>query len=261
MAEHQLLYQRAVYYDIIFNRDVSREVDFIAALFQRETGRTLNSVLEIACGPGYHARGFARRGLQAAGLDLRPEMIDFARSKDALEGLQVEWLVADMREFQLDHPVDLVFNIFDGLDALLTNQDLVRHFQAVAANLAPDGLYLVDLTHPRHCNYENYGSYSYRGEMNGTTVEIVWATNKPKFNRITGVANVDVEMRVKNAGGEEIVIADTATERMLMPQEIILLSELSGALQVVDWYGDFDLEMPFDAPEARRMICILQKVG
>ena len=64
MAEHLNLYQRATYYDIIFDRNVSREVDFITAIFNRHNGAELNSVLDIACGPGYHAREFARRGLR-----------------------------------------------------------------------------------------------------------------------------------------------------------------------------------------------------
>ncbi len=261
MAEHQILYQRAFYYDILFDRDVRHEVDFMVDLFQRHTGRALSSVVEIACGPGYHAREFARRGILATGLDLRPEMVAFAQDKDAAEGLELDWVIDDMRNFHLETPVDMAFIVFDGIDALLANDDLVRHLQAVAANLAPEGLYLIDLTHPRDCNYEAYGSYRYTGERDGTTVELLWATNQPHFDRITGIASVDVEMRVGLPGGERLIITDTATERMLMPQEIILLADQSGVMKVVDWYGDFDRRIPLDAPQARRMISLLQKRG
>jgi len=54
MAEHLNLYQRARYYDIIFDRDVSREVEFIQRAFQRYAGRPgPGSVLDLACGPGW----------------------------------------------------------------------------------------------------------------------------------------------------------------------------------------------------------------
>ena len=34
MAAHMNLYQRAIYYDVIFDRDVSREADFITQAYQ-----------------------------------------------------------------------------------------------------------------------------------------------------------------------------------------------------------------------------------
>ncbi len=259
MAEHLNLYQRAMYYDIVFDRDVSRETVFIGDVYQRYTGRELESVLDIACGPGYHARDFARRGVRSVGLDLREEMIDFAKAKDAEENVAIEWLAADMRDFSLSQPVDVAFIVFDGIDALQTNLDLVAHFRAVASNLTERGLYLIDLTHPRDCSYESYGQFRYAGSRQGTSVEINWAVNQPKFDWVTGLANVDVEMRITPPGGDEFIIRDTATERMLMPQEFYLLAELSGMLEVAGWYGDFDLDVSTNDLEARRMIIVMQK--
>lgn len=37
MAEHNNLYQNVVYYDVIFERDVCREVDFILAAYHHYT--------------------------------------------------------------------------------------------------------------------------------------------------------------------------------------------------------------------------------
>src|SRR5713226_6653400 len=72
MAELNEIYRRARYYDVAFARDIGREVQFIRDLHQRRSGRPLASLLEIACGPGYHARAFARLGVKTWGLDLRP---------------------------------------------------------------------------------------------------------------------------------------------------------------------------------------------
>lgn len=261
MAEHNNFYQYVTYYDLVFDRDVSREVDFVTAAFNHHAGRSLQAVLEIACGPGYHARAFARRGLRAVGLDLNSAMIALAREKDAAEGLAVTWLRADMRHFQLDFPVDVAFCIFDGIDALLSNEDIVQHLRIVAHNLTPAGLYIIDLTHPRDCLYNYYPPFVYSGERNGVSVGIRWATNNPKFDLMTGVAYVELEMRV-NENGRELVIRDSAYERLLLPQEICLLVELSGAFRIVGWYGDFDLNQPLDdSPASRRMIVVLQKVG
>ena len=71
MAEYNEVYGRAKYYDIAFRRDVTREVDFLTELYQRHAGKPLSSMIDIACGPGYHALLFASRGVRTIGLDLR----------------------------------------------------------------------------------------------------------------------------------------------------------------------------------------------
>ncbi len=259
MAEFNNLYQRAVYYDIVFKRDVSKEVQFIRDVYHHYTGNPLGSVIDLACGPGYHARAFARLGLRAVGLDLRGEMLAFAADEAAKEGTQVEWLEADMRYYQLEQPVDAAISMFDGIDALGETPDLLAHLRAVAANLTPNGIYLIDFSHPDESFYGYYGRFHYEGERDGITVEINWALNNPQFDYITGMGYVETEMRVSE-NGEQIIIRDSAVERMFTPQELTLLAELSGALHVVGWYGDAKLSQPFDrTPASRRMICIMQK--
>ena len=260
MAEYNQVYQKAVYYDIAFNRDVSREVDFTVALYHRQTGADLHSTLDIACGPGYHAREFAKRGIRAVGLDLRPEMLVFAQEQAALENVTIQWIAQDMRRFELEEPVDMAISMFDGIDALLTNIDLIQHFQAVTANLTENGLFLIDVTHPRDCSFQDYGTFVYNGCRNETVVDVVWATNMPTFDLVSAVAQVNIEMRVSENGRQQ-VISDTAYERLLLPQELALLAERSGMFQAVGWYGDFDLNQPLDnSPASRRLIAIMQKV-
>jgi SAM-dependent methyltransferase len=262
MAEHMNLYQRAVYYDVIFDRDVSREADFITQAYQRYSGKPgPSAILDLACGPGYHALEFARRGIAASGLDLGKEMLTLAREKSDAQGLQVDWIEADMRRFVLEHPVDAAFIMFDGLDALLTTEDLITHLRAVAQNLHPDGIYIIDLTHPRECSFQKYGTFRYHGKRDGMEAEIRWATNHPRFDLVTGVADTELEMHVTDHG-REIVVKDRARERLLLPQEIGLLAEQSGVLRVVGWHGDYDVRQPLDHSEAsRRMIAVLQRAG
>lgn len=261
MAEYNHVYEKAVYYDIVFRRDVSRELDFIIEMFHRSTGRRPNALLDLACGPGYHARAFAQRGGRAYGLDLREEMIAFAQAEAEAEGVQVTWLAQDMRTFALDAPVDIILNMFDGLDCLNTNADLLAHFQAAAHNLTPGGLYLIDVTHPSDVSYGRYGDFRYHGERDGIAVEIIWATNRPTVHPLTGVATTQIEMHI-NDHGHQFVIEDFAHERIVTAQEIDLLARLSGDLGILDFYGDFDLTQPLDNTSAsRRMIGVLRKFG
>jgi len=86
MAEYHELYRRARYYDIVFRSDVGREIDFLLAAYHRHAGIEPASLLDIACGPGYHAWEAVRRGLRSIGLDLRPEMLELGASWSAADG-------------------------------------------------------------------------------------------------------------------------------------------------------------------------------
>ena len=261
MAEFNELYRRATYYDIVFNRDVSSEIDFIIALYQQyNAGKSPHSLLDLACGPGYHARDFARRGLRAIGLDLREEMLALATEAASREQITVEWVAADMRHLQLAEPVDVAINVFDGIDCLLTNDDLIAHMNAIAENLTPGGLYIIDVTHPRFTTLSYYMPFQYSGSRDGVTVEIMWKGEAVQINPLTGVAHTELEMRV-NENGHTQQFTDVAQERLLSAQEIDLLARCCGKLTPVDWYGAYDVNQPFDnSPAATRMIAVLQKL-
>ena len=189
----------------------------------------------------------------------RREMVEMVLARAAEAGLAADFFAADMRAFALARPVDLAICMFDSIDALLTNDDLIDHLRCVATNLTPGGIYVIDLTHLRDCSFASYGSFRYSGERGPVSVEIVWATNDPAFDVLTGVAEVEIELHVEDNRTRQI-IKDTARERLLTPQEILLLARLSGALEVVGWHGGYDLAQPLDStPASTRLICVLQK--
>src|SRR5262245_43797748 len=134
---YDALYQKAKYYDILFDRDVSREVDFIQQVFEKYMGKQMQSVIEIASGAGYHTLAFAEKVLLAWGVDLQGEMLDIGREKAAARGLTANWLEANMCDFDLPEPVDAAVGMFDSLTVLPTNDLIIQHFQAVARNLNP----------------------------------------------------------------------------------------------------------------------------
>lgn len=261
MAEYKTLYDRARYYDIVLARDIATEIDFIMACFQHYCGRPLQSLVDIACGPGYHALGVAAHGVQVYGVDLMETMIDLAREKAAVAAAPAEFYVADMRHFELPQAVDMAICVFDGMDALTDNEDVVQHLRTVASQLAPDGLYLLHNSHPRYTNLLQYGSYRYAAERDGVAVDLRWAVNEPVVDLVRSVAHVQIELHVRE-NGEDFIIADSATERIITPQEIALLCRLSGVFEVVGWYGDFRLDQPLDnSPQSVHMIAILRKIG
>lgn len=263
MAEFTQFYGRAEVYDIgmgrAVGRDFVRELDFLESVHLKLAGRRLRRLVELACGPGYHAREAARRGIASTGIDYSPDMLAYARAQADAEGIAAEWLEADIRDFRVPQQADLVAAPFDAIDVLLTNADIVAHFRAVAAALVPGGVYVVDVTHPRDCSPWNYGSHRYEGQRDGIRVVIEWGVNGPAIDAAAQVADTETQITVEQKGNAYQIV-DRARERFFHPQELAALAELSGALEVVMFNGDYDLAVPFDLSEqSKRLIAVLRR--
>lgn len=264
MAEFREFYGRAFVYDVgmgrAVGRDFVREVDFLEGLHRRLVGRPLRRLAELTCGPGYHAREAARRGIEAVGLDLSADMLAFARAEAAAEGVAPAWIEADLRAFRLDRPADLAVIPFDGIDVLLTNAEIVEHFRAVAAALVPGGLYVVDVTHPRDSSPWRYGEHRYEGTRDGVRVVVECGVNGPPIDPARQVADSEMLITVERDGEGRQQFRDRALERFFHPQEIAALAQLSGALEVVAFHGAYDEAVPFDlSPRAHRLIAVLRR--
>jgi hypothetical protein len=164
-----------------------------------------------------------------------------------------------MRAFHLAEPVDLAISMFDANDALLTNADQVQLLRTVAQNLTPHGVFVIDMSPPQEVGIQHYPLYEYAAERDGIAVQLLYGVNRPRVDPLTSVARVEVELRVKE-GETEHVYRDSADERMLTPQEIALIAELSQVLRLVGWYGDFDFDQPLDnSPPVSHALAVLQK--
>ena len=101
----------------------------------REAGEP---IVELAVGSGRIAIPIAREtGKRVIGIDRSPAMLAVARERAA--GLPVELREGDMRDFELDEPVELVICPFRSLLHLPTWADKRRVFERVAAALRPGG--------------------------------------------------------------------------------------------------------------------------
>ncbi|HET7857405.1 MAG TPA: class I SAM-dependent methyltransferase [Gaiellaceae bacterium] len=72
------------------------------------------SLVELGCGPGWMTIFAARHGVEAAGYDIAPEMIEIARRRAETEGVQAEFEVGDMENLDLRHRFDACL-IYDAL--------------------------------------------------------------------------------------------------------------------------------------------------
>ncbi|MBT1076942.1 class I SAM-dependent methyltransferase [Geobacter grbiciae] len=91
--------------------------------------------LDIACGEGRNSIFLARHGFAVTGLDISPVAVEKARRWAGREGLDCEFLLADLEKFRFTETYDLIINF----NFLL--RDLIP--REVAA-LTPGGVVIFD---------------------------------------------------------------------------------------------------------------------
>jgi SAM-dependent methyltransferase len=258
------IYDAARYYDIAFGwRDVPVECDFMLERFHSARGREAGSVVEIACGPGRHARQFAARGLRSIGLDHSEAMLAYARSQPGGDDPDVAWVVADMRDFTLDEPVDLACCLMDSLSHLLDLDDL-RHLEAVARNVTPDALYILEQSHPRDAFPDAepaaQSEWEMEDESGETVVHATWGTPEDPFDFTTQVGHLTVTLRAAREGAEIFHASSVIPSRLWLAGEMEAAVRASGQWRIRERAGAMDGDTPWQSgPPAWRMVTVLER--
>ena len=94
-------------------------------------------VCECACGTGSLTLPLQRRGFQMTGVDLSREMLWQAAQKARKNG-----------SLNLHRPVDAVLATCDGVNYLLTEEDLLSFFRAAKRSIVPGGALIFDVSTP-----------------------------------------------------------------------------------------------------------------
>jgi SAM-dependent methyltransferase len=117
--------------------------DFLFYLKLAEEKGYGSSILEIGCGNGRIASRLANHGFRVSGIDCSRAMLEEARKNSA----QVEWVEADVRNFDLGKKFQLITFPFDGLQHLLSLQDIESGLNCIKNHLNNNGRFVVDVTH------------------------------------------------------------------------------------------------------------------
>ncbi|MFH1687683.1 MAG: class I SAM-dependent methyltransferase [bacterium] len=253
-------YQVPELYELAFSwRDYVKAVDFLIEAARRSGRSSVGSMVELGCGPGQYCREFARRGGTAYGVDLAPEMALYAQKCFDEGNLPGYILEADMRDFRLEQPVDLACCMMNTFGLLQTNQDALANLNAVASNLTPDGIYIIEISHPRDVfRKPETVDNTWKMENGSGKLQIDWASD-PDFDPITELAKGTVTMTWEK-DGQTTVHQAPESFRSYTFGLMRALVELSGRFKIGNVYGDLDVEVPFDnAKKAWREVLVLRK--
>ena len=174
--------------------------DALAALYQRQYANYrddigfysrlaerlgANRILEIGAGSGRVSIPLARRGLQVTGLELSLKMLEIGVQNAAREGVSVDFVLGDARDFKLEQKFGLIVAPFNALMHLYTLSDQDRALACIKAHLEPSGVFAFDVYIPR---FGAQGVLRHEGETflepDGTRTDVFLMQRLDEINQI-----------------------------------------------------------------------------
>jgi SAM-dependent methyltransferase len=164
----QDFYADALLYDILHAEGTAHDARVVTRLVRAyadggapRTGGRVGALtgplilMEPACGSGRYLLALAKKGHRAAGFDLSPAMIRFAKQQARARGFigtrttpaRVRAFVARMEDFTLPPAwrAHGAFNLINSIRHLSSDRAMLAHLRAVRRALLPGGVYIVGL--------------------------------------------------------------------------------------------------------------------
>ena len=180
---------------------------------------SLSIGLDVGCGGGWFTRAFQKYGYQMTGMDISPEMLDFAHETALKEGVRGEYILGDITKRKLPARFDFVtaindcFNYIpkDKLDAALKN---------VRGTLKKGGIFLFDISSARKFKEKIANTVSADDRDDITYLSF----NREEADGVT----MDVTLFVKRADGAFERLDETHRQYSYTEEEIVSALEKNG---------------------------------
>jgi SAM-dependent methyltransferase len=233
-------------YDDDYGRERTQSGD--VALYLDEARRGGGPVVEFGCGTGRVLLPVAEAGIEIAGVDNSPAMLEKARAKLEGRDLPASLHLGDMVDFDLGRTFALVTIPFRAFAHVLEAKDHVRLFQNMRRHLAPGGRLIFDFFHPKLALLAT-GQKDWldmEREEDGRKIRR-YASATP--HAATQINDIRFRWEIEQPSGEIERLESSFKMRWFYRFEIEHLLERCG-LEIESLYGDFDRSpMRDDSPE------------
>ncbi len=118
------------------------EVDQLIELAGLEEGMEL---LDLCCGVGRHSIEFAKRGFDVTGVDRTERYLERGRDRAQEEGLDIDFVQDDMREFRREGEFDAAVNLFTSFGYFEEEQENMKVLENVCTSLRSGGKFIIDV--------------------------------------------------------------------------------------------------------------------
>lgn len=131
---------------IMFNprriEQAAGEIESVVKLLEIAPG---SHVLDMCSGIGRHSIELARRGFKVTGVDRTPSYLERARRRAEKEGLAIEFVEADMREFRRPAAFDGAISLFTSFGYFEDPNEDVKAARNICDSLRPGARLAMDM--------------------------------------------------------------------------------------------------------------------
>jgi SAM-dependent methyltransferase len=241
------IYDHPALYDELL--PATAHVSYYVDLARRASG----DVLELACGTGQLTVPIASAGLPTVGLDLSAPMLATARQRAADAKVSIEYVLADMRKFDLSRKFALIFIARNSLLHLHSTEDLLAAFAAVRRHLAPGGIFAFDVFNPNVRLLARHSGQRFP----------VFQVETESFGKLSVEETTDYDSATQVGRGRWYISTPEKSDawvlrlelRNIFPQELPLLLA-TGGFHLKSRMGDLS-QTPFDS-SSRLQVCLCQ---
>jgi len=227
------IYNEPLYYEIAFSFvSASKQIDLFEKFIDNYSKVKVKRVLDIACGTSLQLREIAKRGYEAIGLDLSPQMLKYLERKAKEEGVKIETVKANMIDFRLKDKADFAF-IMMGSFRFKNNEELLRHLNCISNSLKKGSLYLIE---NMELNWLSFKPQGWVMERNGIKVKTTYRLKQKDTLSQTSEENIILEI---NDHIKKLKFIEKGIIKHIFPQEFLALVELNNKFEFLGWFERF----------------------
>ena len=205
-------------------------------------------LLDLGCGTGSVTELLAKSGFDMIGIDNSEEMLDIAMEKRDESGLDILYLLQDMREFELYGTVKGVVSICDSMNYILDDEDLLDVFKLVHNYLDNNGIFIFDMN--TMYKYENILADNTFAEDREES-SFIWENFYDEEEEIN---QYDLSLFVKEEDGRYRKYEETHLQRAYVQEDVEALIKESG-LELLHVYDAFTRETPAEDAQRIYFVC------
>jgi SAM-dependent methyltransferase len=232
-------------YDFFFSEKAFNQAALNTPKLIQLSGRTSGNLLDLGCGPGRYAIPLAKQGFNVTGLDRTRLLLDRGKEHAEAQGVKVEWVQGDMRQFVRLNNYDLIISMFTSFGYFEEMAENRAVLENVYKSLVPGGILLMDMAG------KELVARKQQPALVNTLPNGDLFIEQPRF--------VDDCQKVEN---EIITILQGQIRRFPIRLWIFSAGELKGLLsdagfRMIKIFGSFD-GIPY-GPDASRLIAVSEK--
>lgn len=194
-------------------------------------------LLDLACGTGRMALRMAALGYQVSGVDIVPEMLEWARQKAAKQSLSIDWVLSDARTFHLGKQFPFIYMLENVFQFFLTREDQEAMLARVWEHLLSEGCFLFETRNPSLRNLfevRHPDPPKYTLPDGGQLV----TTEEQHYDPMAQIQHYTRHLTFLHPGGQREEKTLRTALRYVFPQEIEALLYYNG-LQILTCYGNW----------------------